>query len=134
MASCNPTLEDGEISKVTEIVSAKNSFRFSVEHLGINRNEYNTIEAEAQYVRHDTLFECIRRWKNKTEAKGYNAKDELIRILTEIRKEHGWFSANDMAFLTDVAGIQIPQSSKVSSNSTNSSNSACALNQNQLKL
>ncbi len=119
MASRNPTLEDREISKVTEIVSAKNRFRFSVEHLGINPNEYSTIEAEAQHVHHDTLFECIRRWKNKTEAEGYNAKDELIRILTDIRKEHGWFTVNDMAFLTDVAGIQIPQSSKGSSKSIN---------------
>ncbi len=112
MASSTSTLENREISQVTEIVSAHNRFRFSIEYLGINPNEYRTIESEAQFIHHDTLFECITRWKNRTEAEGNNAKDELIKILTQIRKEHGWFPYNDMAFLSDVMGIKIQESSK----------------------
>ncbi len=76
----NRTLEDRDISQVTEIVSAKNRFRFSIEYLGIGPNEYHTIESEAQFIHHDTLFECIRRWKNRTEAEGNNAcKTGLVK-------------------------------------------------------
>ncbi len=107
-----PLLEDRDITQVTEIISAKNSFRFSNEYLGIEKNEYDTIEYEAGFIHHDTLFECITRWKNKTEAEGLNSKDELIRILREIRKEHGWFSIENMTFLTDVTGIKITADSK----------------------
>ncbi len=106
-------LKDNDISKITDIVSAKNRHRFAVEYLEINPNEYHTIEAEAQYVHHDTVFECIRRWKNRTEAEENNARDELIRILRKIRQEHGWFSGHEMAFITDVSGIKIPESSKI---------------------
>ncbi len=114
MASCSSTLVDQEISKVTDIISADNRLRFSVEYLGIDRNEYKTIEADAKFNHHDTLFECIRRWKNKTEAGGNNAKDELIRILTQIRREHGWFPGDQMSFLTGVKGLQIPEPSEYS--------------------
>ena len=112
MASCSSTLEEKDISQVTDIVSADNRLRFSVEYLGIERNEYKTIEADAQFIHHDTLFECIRRWKNRTEAEGNNAKDELIKILTQIRQERGWFPFDVMAFLTDVTGMKIHESSK----------------------
>ena len=111
MASCRSTLKDKDISQVTEIVSARNRFRFSEEYLGIDKNEYDTIESEAQFIHHDTLYECIRRWKNRTEAEGHNPKDELIKILTEIRKEHGWFSGDDMTFLTN-RGITLSMGSK----------------------
>ncbi len=107
-----PGLQNKDISKVTEIVSADNRFKFSVTWLGIKPNEYKKIEAEAQFNHHDTLFECIRQWKNKTEAEGINAKDELIRILLQIRKGHGWFSDGDVEFLTEVTGMKIPESSK----------------------
>ena len=92
MASCSSHLSDANISQVTDIISADNRFRFSVEYLGTDRNEYRTIQADSQFIHHDTLFECVRRWKNKTEAEGNNAKDELVQILTAIRKERGWFS------------------------------------------
>ncbi len=108
----NAEILDAEISQVTDIVSAKNRHRFAVEYLEINPNEYSTIESEAQFVHHDTVFECVRRWKNRTEAAGKHPKDELIKILTQIRKEHGWFSGHDMAFLTDVIRSKIPESSK----------------------
>ncbi len=109
---CSSNLEDRDISQVTEIISAKNRFRFSIEYLEINPNEYHTIESEANFIHHDTLFECITRWKNRTEAEGNNAKDELIGILNEIRTTHGWFPGNAMTFLTDVTGLQIPQDSE----------------------
>ncbi len=114
MASCSSTLEDRDISRVTDIISAANRFRFSVEYLGIDKNEYKTIQCDPKFYgnHHDTLFECITRWKNKTEAEGHNAKEELIRILTEIRLEHGWFSHDNMAFPSDVTGITIPELSK----------------------
>ncbi len=112
MASCSSRLENRHISQVTKIISADNRLRFAVEYLTIDRNEYKTIEADAKFIHHDTLFECIRRWKNRTEAEGINAKDELIKILTQIRQEHGWFPGDHMSFLTDVTGMRIPESSK----------------------
>ncbi len=103
-SSCS-SLEERDISQVTDIVSAKNRHRFAVEYLEIDRNEYHTVEAEAQFIHHDTLFECIRRWKNKTEAEGNNPKEELVKILTAIRKEKGWFSQQDMSFLDESMDI-----------------------------
>ena len=112
MASCRNDLDDRDISKLTDIVSSRNRHRFAVEYLGINPNEYNIIESEAQFIHHDTVFECIRRWKNRIETTEKYPKDELVRILTQIRKEHGWFSGDDIAFLTDVERMEIPQTSK----------------------
>ncbi len=112
MASNDDTLLDADISQVTDIVSAKNRFRFCVEYLGIDRNEYETIQDEAKFIHHDTLYECITRWKIRTEAQGKHLKDELIKILNQIRQERGWFPLNDMAFLTDVTGRKIHESSK----------------------
>ncbi len=112
MASSSSTLSESEISKVTDIISADNRLRFSVEYLGINGNEYKTIEADAKFMHHDTLYECLRRWKNRTEAAGKTPKDELVRILTEIRQERGWFPFDVMAFLTDVTGLELSPSSE----------------------
>ncbi len=112
MASCSSQLSDRDISRVTDIISADNRLRFSVEYMGIERNEYKTIEFEEKFIHHDTLFECIRRWKNRTEDEGNNAKDELIRILTEIRVERGWFPGDAMQFLTNITGIMISKESK----------------------
>ncbi len=112
MASSGGQLSGAYISRTTDIVSAENRMRFAVEYLGIERNEYKTIESDAKFIHHDTLFECISRWENRTEAEGNNARDKLIRILTKIREEHGWFSCDKMTFLTDVTGMKIPESSK----------------------
>ena len=101
MASSEKDLLDPDISQVTDIVSADNRLRFCTEDLRIDRNEYKTIEADSHSIHHDTLYECIRRWKNKTEAEGSNPKEELVKILSQIRKERGWFSAQDMVFLHD---------------------------------
>ena len=111
-ASSIITLKEDEISRVTDIIPADNRLRFSVEYLGIDGNEYRIIESDAKYNHHDTLHECIRRWRNRTEAQGFNTKDELIRILTEIRQTRGWFPFDAMSFLTDVSGMHIPASSK----------------------
>ena len=112
MGSSIITLKEDEISRVTDIISAKNRFRFAIEYLEINPNEYRTIESDEQFLHHDTLHECIRRWKNRTEAEGVNPKDKLIGILTEIRVTHGWFPGSDLSFLSDVSGMHIPASSK----------------------
>ena len=106
-------LKQRDISQVTDIISAKYRRRFAVEYLDIGPNEFDTIQCEAESNHHDTLFECITRWKNRTEVGGNNAKDELIKSLTMIRKEHGWFSGQDMAFLTDVRGMEIPEKSMI---------------------
>ena len=113
MASSSTPLCEAHLSKVTGTIPADKRLKFAVEYLSIEGNEYKTIESDAKSIHHDTLFECLRRWKNRAEAEGNNAKDELIRILIQIRKEHGWFSGHDMAFLTDVSGMQIPESSKI---------------------
>ena len=115
------TLKEDEISRVTDVISAKNRFRFAIEYLEINPNEYHTIESEAQFNHHDTLHECIRRWRNRTEAQGVNTKDELIRILNAIRQTHGWFPFDAMSFLTDVTGMEISEPSKGPHVHTNSS-------------
>ncbi len=111
MASNNDKLTGADISQITDIVSAKNRQRFCVEYLGLDRNEYETIQDEAKFIHHDTLHECITRWKIREESQGKHPKDELVRILTQIRKEHGWFTGHDMTFLTDVTGMKIPESS-----------------------
>ncbi len=112
MASCCSILSNSDISQVTDIVSANNRHRFAVEFLGIDGNEYRTIEADAKFIHHDTLYECITRWKNRIEADRNNAKDELIRILRQIQVVHGWFPGDAMMFLTDVTGMSIPKDSK----------------------
>ncbi len=112
MAASSGGLSESDVSRVTDLISAANRMRFALEYLGIDRNEYTTIETEANFFHHDTVFECIRRWKNKTEAAGNHTRDTLTRILNQIRLDHGWFSFDKMVFLTDVSGIQIPQSSK----------------------
>ena len=113
MAASSTGLSARDISRVTDIILADHRFRFSVEYLGINRIEYKSIEAEAKFIHHDTLFEGISRWKVKVETEGQDAKDELVKILRQIRKEHGWFTHDDVAFLSDITGSQISESSKL---------------------
>ena len=97
-------LSNDNISRVTDIISADNRFRFSVEYLGIDINEYNTIESDSRFKHYDTLLKCITKWKNKT-AGGKNPKDELVNILRQIIQEHGWFTFDDIKFLTsDTSG------------------------------
>ncbi len=105
MASQDDSLLDGDISQVTDIISADNRLRFCTEYLGTDRNEYKTIESDAKFIHHDTLFECIRRWKNKTEAEGNHARNELIKILSSIQKERGWFSLKDIDSFKDKLNI-----------------------------
>ncbi len=109
MASCSSQLSTAEISKVTDIVSADNSFRFCVEYLGTGHNQYKTIEHDTKHIHHDTLFECIERWKNKTEGEGLDAREELIQLLTKVQEERCWFSRQDMAFLSDGETTKISQ-------------------------
>ena len=113
MASNIDDLSGADISKVTDLISAQNSLRFCVEFLGIDGNEYRTIEYDSKFNHHDTLYECIKRWKNKTEVERKHPRDELIRILTQIRLEHGWFPFNAMVFLSDVTGMEIPALRKI---------------------
>ncbi len=77
--------EDGllsvsHISRVTDIISAANRQRFCLEYLRIGLNEYETIDADSQFNHYKTLFKCLEQWKNKTEANGKNARNELEHI------------------------------------------------------
>ncbi len=112
MASCSSQLTTAEISKVTNLVSADNSFRFCVEYLGIDRNEFKTTEYNTKFIHHDTLFECIQKWKNSVEGDGLDARQELINILSKVQEEQRWFSKQDMAVLFDEKTGKISQPSR----------------------
>ncbi len=101
MAQCSSQLSAAEISKVTDIISADNSFRFCIEYLEIERNQYKTIEYDNKFKHHDILFECIEIWRNKTEGEGLNVRRELTELLTKVQQERLWFTKQDMAFLSD---------------------------------
>ncbi len=101
MATCSSQLSAAQMSKVTDIVSAENCFRFCSEYLGIDRNTFKTIEYNAKFIHHDTLFQCIEIWKNKMEGEGLDSRQELIDLLTKVKEERHWFSKQDIAFLCD---------------------------------
>lgn len=106
MAQCSSQLSSAEISKVTDIISADNRFRFCAEYLGINRNTYRTIESDKRFIHHDTLFCCIELWMNK-KGEGLDAREDLIELLTRIQKDKGWFSKQEMAFLFDGEAVRL---------------------------
>ena len=101
MSQCSSQLSSDQLSKVTDIVSADNSFRFCVEYLGIDRNQYKTTEYNAKFIHHDILFQCLELWKIRTEGEGLDARQELIELLTKVQEERRWFSKGDMAFLSE---------------------------------
>ena len=101
MAQFSNQLSASQMSKVTDIVSAENSFRFCAEYLGIDCNEFKTIEYNEKFIHHDTLFKCIELWKNRTEGEGQDARQELIELLYKVLEERGWFTKQDLEFLTD---------------------------------
>ncbi len=103
MAKCSGQ----QISKVTDIISADNSFRFCVEYLGIDRNQYKTIEHDAKFKHHDILFECITRWRHKTEGEGLDTLQELHKLLTTVQEERLWFSKQDLASIFDGENVTI---------------------------
>ncbi len=113
MASFSDSLSKADLSKVTDIISADNSLRFCTEYLGIDLNKFKTIQCEAQFSHHDTLYKCLDIWRKKTEAQGKLAKDCLSKMLTKIQMEKGWFSQLDMAFLKCIEGLEIEKSSKL---------------------
>ena len=88
------------ISKVTDIVPADCSLRFCVEYLGIDHNQFKTIEYNAKFIHHDVLFKCIECWKNGIEGQGLDAKEELHRLLAKVQQERHWFMKEQLMFLT----------------------------------
>ncbi len=113
MAAASDSLSKADLSKVTDIISANNSLRFCLEYLGIDHNQFKTIQYEANFSHHDTLFKCLDIWSKKRDADGKPAKDDLVKILTGIQKEKGWFSHLDMAFLKRIEGLEIAESSRL---------------------
>ncbi len=71
MASSGNDLSGADISQITDKLSAKNIFRFCVEYLGIDRNEYETIKDETKYIHHDILL-SIAKWMLKENTKKMN--------------------------------------------------------------
>ncbi len=112
MATCSSKLSAAQMSKVTDIVSAENCFRFCSEYLGIDRNTFKTIEYNAKSIHHDTLFQCIELWKNRMEGEGLDSRQELIELLIKVQRERHWFSKQDMAFLFDGETVTISQKRK----------------------
>ncbi len=111
MSEHSNQLSATQISKVTDMISADHSLRFCTEYLRIDRNQYKTIEYDANFNHHDTLFQCIEMWKNKME-RGLDAREHLIELLMKIQKEKGWFSRQDMAFLFDGESVKMSQTRK----------------------
>ncbi len=107
MAQCSSQLSADKISKVTDIVSAQNSFRFCAEYLEIGPKKFKTIEYDAKHNHHDTLFQCIELWKNKTEVEGLDARQELTELLNKVQEERRWFSKQDMAFMFEGGKLHI---------------------------
>ncbi len=112
MSECSNQLSPAQISKVTDIVSADHSLRFCTEYLRIDRNQFKTIEYNAKFNHHDTLFQCIEIWKNKMEGEGLDARENLIQLLMRVQEEKGWFSRQDMAFLFDGESVKMSPTRK----------------------
>ena len=110
MAQSSNQLSAAQMSKMTDMVSARNSFRFCVEYLEIDPKQYETIQSDAKFIHHDTLFQCIDLWRNKVEGEGLNASQELVELMTMVQEERLWFSKQDLAVLFD--GDTVIMSSK----------------------
>ncbi len=107
MAKCRNQLSAAQMSKVTDIVSAENCLQFCSEYLGIDRNTYKTVEYNAKFIHHDTLFHCIELWMNKVEGQGLDTRQEMKELLLKVQEERHWFSKQDMAFLFDGDNVTI---------------------------
>ncbi len=102
------------LSKVTDIISADNGLRFCTEYLGIDGNEFNIIQYNSKYNHHDTIYACLEQWKNRIEALGRDARNELYSILTKIQQTHGWFSIdNILSGLEDQPGMALKERKSV---------------------
>ena len=112
MANADRELRASQISKVTDIISADKRFRFCVEYLEIDRNEYKTIESDNKFIHHDVLFDCIERWKNRMDGNDLDAKGELYQLLTKVQEERHWFMKEDLLFLTSLDDTAVKMSPK----------------------
>ena len=108
------SLVPANLSKVTDIISARNSLRFCTEYLGIDGNEFNIIQHDSKYNHHDTIYTCLEQWKNRTEEEGRDARNELYSILTNIQQTRGWFSQDDInSVLEDQPGMVLQERKSV---------------------
>ncbi len=91
-----------QLFKVTDIISAQNSFRFCIEYLNIHPSEYRNIEHDNQFKHHETLFQCLETWVKRVEKDNQDPRNELTELMTRVQEEKSWFLRQDMAFLLNV--------------------------------
>ncbi len=94
-------LDDAHLFQVTGVIPPEFARKFAVEYLDIDGNEYKIIEHDKNYSHQETLFEVLDRWRTKINDEGKDGRRQLYQILKTIQKTKGWFSRQDIEFLTD---------------------------------
>ena len=77
-----------------------------MEFLGIDGNEYKIIQHDKNHSHQETLFEVLDRWRARMNTEGKDGRGQLYQILKTIQETKGWFSRQDIAFLSDCDDLQ----------------------------
>ena len=102
-------ITDDELSKlVHNVIPAEHARPFVLQYLKLSDTEYSNIAHATNSIHHDTLLECFKRWRNKQSKNGINLRRELLQLLENARKEHGWYSNISYAFLEDTCSDETP--------------------------
>ena len=94
-------LDDAHLFQVTGVIPPEFARKFAVEYLDTDPNEYKIIEHDKNHSHQETLFEVLDRWQTKINAEDKDGRQELYQILKTIQETKGWFSRQDIVFLTD---------------------------------
>ncbi len=94
-------LLDAHLFQVTGVIPPEFARKFAVEYLDTDGNEYKIIKDDKNHSHRETLFEVLDRWRTKISAEDKDGRQELYQILKSIQETKGWFSRQDIAFLTD---------------------------------
>ena len=82
------------------MILAEHARAFALQYLRLSDHEYLNILHLAHGNHHDTMLECFKKWKNKqVSVNGQEVRRALVRLLTEARKDYGWFPNVSYAFL-----------------------------------
>ena len=102
-------ITDDELSKLArDVIPAEHARPFVLQYLTLSDNEYSNIAHTTNGIHHDTLVECFKRWRNKQPKHGPSLRRELLKLLENARREHGWYSNISYAFLGDTCSSEIP--------------------------
>ncbi len=99
-------LTDAHLFQVTSVIPPDFAQKFAVEYLGIDWNEYKIIEHDKNWSHQETLFEVLDRWRTRIDSEGKDGRGQLYQILKTIQETKGWFSRQDIAFLSDGDDLQ----------------------------